>query len=352
MVLAVEYELKPFSSDLFLIITVIALTLLAGLRGPQVSKDYEAYQNVFDYIHYLSSGNNGIVLSAIEPGFAAIVLLFRSIFKVNYVLPLMLFFAFSSVTLKIISIKKLSVNPYLVILFYYSHYFLLHEMTQIRIGFASAFIFIALIFYLKGNKLITLFLILFATLFHYSAILYLLILLLDSKRFYKPVYLGILAASLVFGFLRIPLLNYFGNFNAAGFSGKLANYAYLAESGKAEEINVFNVIYILNLLMCLYFIIFIPLKVLTENKSLLLFLKCNIISIFLLSFLSGVPSVAFRFSELFGLVSMFLYASLVSYLPFEKKLNLLITILVAAVIFYINVFHSEILKPYYISNIR
>ncbi len=121
-----------------------------------------------------------------EPGFTAIVLIFRSVFELNYVLPLMLFFAFSTVLLKIISIKKLSVNPYLVILFYFSHFFLLHEMTQIRIGFASAFFFIAAIFYLKGNKLIYTLLILFATLFHYSAIMYLILLFFDSRSFYKP----------------------------------------------------------------------------------------------------------------------------------------------------------------------
>lgn len=348
MVLAVEYELKPFSSNLFLILSIIVLGFFAGLRGPEVARDYASYQNVFDLIYQLSGRNDGVLLSVIEPGFAAIVLLFRSIFQLNYVLPLMLFFAFSTVLLKVISIKKLSINPYLVILFYYSHFFLLHEMTQVRIGFASAFFFVGLIFYLKGNKLVYIILILLATLFHYSAIMYLLLLLFDSKRFYKPVYIAILVASIVLGFLRIPLLNYLGNFDPATISGKLSHYASLVESGKAEDINVFNVLYLLNISSCFYFIFFISSKNLIENKALLLFLKCNVISIFLLSFLSGIPSFAFRFSELFGLVSIFMYASLVLYLPFEKKINLLITVLIAGVIFYINVFHGDLLNPYYI----
>jgi hypothetical protein len=352
MVLAVESELKPFSSDLFLVITIIALSLFAGLRGPEVSRDYESYQNVFDFIHDLAGRDSGLFLSVIEPGFVGIVLLFRKIFQLNYVVPLMLFFAFSSVLVKVISIKKLAANPYLAILFYYSHYFLLHEMTQIRIGFASAFFFVALIFYLKENKLIYIFLILLATFFHYSAIMYLLVLLFDSKKFYKPLYIGVLAGAVILGLLRIPLLNYVGNFDLAVVSGRLSNYANIVESGKAQNMNVFNVLYLLNLATCLYFIFFISKGALLANKALVLFIKCNILSIFLLSLLSGVPSLAFRFSELFGLVSMFMYASLLQYLPFEKKLNLLITILIAAVIFYVDVFHTDLLNRYYITKFR
>jgi len=352
MILAVEYELKPFSNSIFLILSVFLLGLLAGFRGPEVSRDYESYQNIFDFIYDLAGRNDGVFLAVIEPGFTAIVLVFRSLFQSNYVLSLMIFFAFASVLLKIISIKKLSVNPYLVILFYFSHYFFLHEMTQIRIGFASAFFFIALIFYLKGNRWIYISLILLATLFHYSAIMYLLILLFDSKRFNKSIYIVILIASLLLGILKIPLLNYLGNFDPSTVSGKLGNYANLVESGNAQNINVFNVLYLLNLATCLYFIIFIPIKKLLSDKPLLFFIKCNILSIFLLSFLSGVPSFAFRFSELFGLVSMFMYASLVRYLPFNNKLNLLITIVMAGVIFYITAFHGDLLNPYYISRIK
>lgn len=352
MVLAVEYDLKPFRNDInqtFLIISVFLLGLLAGFRGPEVARDYESYQNIFDYIYDLAGKNDGVFLPVIEPGFAAIVLVFRSLSHTNYVLFTMIFFAFASVLLKIISIKKLTANPYLVILFYFSHYFLLHEMTQIRIGFASAFFFIGLIFYLRGNKWIYISLILFATLFHYSALMYLLILFFDSKKFNKPIYFAVLIGSIILGVLRIPFLNYLGSFDPATISGRLGNYANIVESGRAENINVFNVLYLLDLGTCFYFIFFIPVNNLLNDKSTLLFLKCNVLSIFLLSFLSGVPSFAFRFSELFGLLSMFMYATLVRYLPFDNKLNLLITILMAGVIFYITAFHGDLLHPYYIT---
>lgn len=351
MVLAVEYELKPFRNDILLVLIILLLGLLAGLRGPDVSKDYGSYQVLFDFIHDFTGRTDGVFLPILEPGFTGLVLIFRSLFQYNYGVSLMLFFGLSSVLLKVISIKHLSVNPYLVIVMYFSHYFLLHEMTQIRIGFASAFFFIALIFYLKGDKWTYISLILFATFFHYSAIMYLLILVFDSKRFNKNLYVGILIFSIILGFLKIPLLNYLGNLDPGDISGRLNSYVNIVESGNAQSINVFNVLNLLNIAICLYFIIFIPIQKLLSDKPLLLFLKCNIFSIFLLSFLSGVPSLAFRFSELFGLVSIFVYASLIKYLPLGK-FNILITILIACAVFYVTAFYGDLLNPYYMIKVK
>ncbi|MEO6838866.1 MAG: EpsG family protein [Ginsengibacter sp.] len=346
VVLAVEYELKPFKNDIFLVIAVLLLWILAGFRGPEVSKDYETYQYTFANIHDMIGNNNVGFLPLLEPGFTGLILLFRDWFQYNYGIAIMLFFAFTSVILKIISIKHLSFNPYLVILFYYSHYFLLHEMTQIRIGFASAIFFISLIFYLKGNKKIFILMILIATFFQYSAILYLVVLFFNPKYFNKYIYSSLILLSIILGFLKIPFLNFFGNLDFSLVSSRLGDYVGILEGGNAQSINVFNTLNLLNIASCLYFIIFLPAQKLIEDKPLALFLKCNILSIFLLSFLSGVPNLAFRFSELFGVASVFTFASLVKYLPFSK-LNILIAVIIASIVFYIIVFHLQLLNPYY-----
>ena len=351
MVVAVEYDLQPFKSNTIFIIIIILLSLFAGFRGPEVAKDYGNYQSMFDHIYDLTEFNNALFLPLLEPGFAGIVLAFRSIFYDNYGLAIMLFYSFSSVLLKAVSIKNLSVNPYLAILFYYSHYFMLHEMTQIRIGFASAIFLVSLIFYLRGFKKVFVLMTLMATFFHYSAIMYLLLLLFDSRYFNKYVYAFILGISLLLGYLKIPVLNFLGNFDVGIISGKVSQYAGLVESGRATNINVFNVLNLLNIVICLYFIFFIPKQKLLEDKPILLFLKCNILAIFLLSLLSGFPSLAFRISELFGLASIFVYASLINYLPFYK-LNILVTVLIAAIVFYITVYHVDLLNPYYIIHVK
>lgn len=344
-VISVEYYLKPFRNKDILYFIILLLGLFAGFRAPGVDKDYYSYQGIFDQIYDISLVEKESYLSFFEPGFVAIVLFFRELFKVNYVIVIMLFYGLLSVFLKIVSINRLSPFPYSVILFYFSHYFFLHEMTQIRIGLASGMFFIALIFYLNEKRLIFFIIILISVLFHYSAILFLIILIFDSKRFNKFIYSGVIGVSLILGYLKLPLLNFLGNVDPSAVSGKLNNYTDMVEYGVSESINVFNVLTLLNITICLYFILFIPKATIIKDKQVALFLKCNIVSIFLLCFLSGVPSLAFRFSELFGLMSIFIYASLVKYLPFGK-LNILATILIAAFIFYTNIFHTGLVEPY------
>ena len=350
-VIAVEYDLKPFNNNYLLLVIVILLGLFAGLRGENVAKDYESYEIIFDFIHTLSTENDGIFLPLFEPGFVAVVLFFRSLFDVNYLLTIMVFFGLLTVTLKVFAINRLSSFPYLAILFYFTHFFFLHEMTQIRIGFASAIFFISLVFYLKGQKVKFILMIFLATLFHYSAIFYLLLLLLKSKYFNRYLYLSLIIIALILGYLKIPFLDFLGSVDPANISGKLNNYTEMVESGIAESLNFFNVLTLLDIVISLYFIFAIPKSLLIKDKIINLSLKCNILSIFFLAFLSGVPSIAFRVSELFGLASIFLYSSLVKYLPFGK-LNILATILIAAVTFYIVVFHIDLVHPYYFQHIK
>lgn len=348
-ILALEYEFRPFKSKFLLATVALLLVLLAGFRGVDVDKDYENYQLSFDLIYDIA--NDPSFLSIYEPGFLGIVLLARYLFEQNYGLVIMAFIALMSVFLKVESIKRFPINPYLIILFYFSHYFILQEMTQIRIGIASAIFLISLPYYFKGNKALFVGLILLATAFHYTAICFLIVLLFNSDNFKYSIFFSMLALSLIFAFVKLPWLNFLRDFNTEDISGKLNNYTDLVEYGVIKSINVFNAINISNILCSVYLILFVPKSILITNKQLNFYLKCNILSIFLLSFLSGVPSVAFRFSELFGTVSIFLFGYLIKMLP-AGKYNILLLIFLAGSFFYINIFYGKLLKPYQIINIQ
>ncbi len=348
-ILALEYEFKAFESKLFLVIVIFLLALLAGFRNIDVDKDYFNYQLSFDLIYDIA--NSPAFLTIYEPGFLATVLIIRHFFENNYGIVIMLCVGLTSIILKVVSIKRFAINPYLVILFYFSHYFILQEMTEIRIGIASAIFLMSLVYYLKGNHIVFFALILLATSFHYSAIIFLLIFLFNTVDFNRFIYSTILVLSVLFAFIKLPLINVLGYFDLTLVSRKLNHYSDLVEQGVAENINVFNVINICNILCCLYLMFCIPKPLLILDKRLILFLKCNILSIFLLSLLSGVPSIAFRLSELFGIVSMFLFSYLVKYLP-AFKYNILLLILLAGLFFYINLFYGELLGPYKLIKIK
>jgi len=101
----------------------------------------------------------------------------------------------------------------------------------------------------------------------------------------------------------------------------------------------------------LYLLFGVSPKILQENRNLIFFIKCNILSIFFLSLLSGVPSIAFRVSELFGVTSAFMFACLVYYLPF-KRMNIFILIGLSGLFFYINYFHAGLINPYYTADFK
>lgn len=348
-VMAVEYEFQPFENKIPLVIISLMLILLAGFRSPEVARDYDSYQLNFELIRNL---DDPIFLTILEPGFIAIVYIIQLVSAENYAMLIMLFFALASVTIKIKAIDQLALNPYLVILFYFAHFFILHEMTQIRIGLASGIFLISLPYYLKGNRPAFTGMILIACLFHYSAIFYLGILFFDTRTVNRYIYSAALGLTLILAIVRLPLTSLLSKFDSASVSVKLENYVELGQRGLLEDINVFNSMTILNFLCCTYLLFFIPASTLLADKKLVLFLKCNILSIFLLSLLSGVPSVAFRFSELFGVVSMFLFAYLVRFLPFYK-LNLVIVVLLAGLLFYIVGFYGGgLLNEYKIVHIK
>jgi len=345
-VLAIEYEVKPFKSIGLLMLVVLAIALLAGLRSQEVARDYQQYQFVFDTIKDFIKDDSGSYFSVFEPGFVGIVLLFRMIFLYNYGVAIMLFFALTSVTAKIYSIYKISINPYLVILLYFAHYFILQEMTQIRIGFASAIFLGSLNFYIKKNYKVFVSMVLLATFFHYSALLYLLLFTFNIKNFNKIFYAAFLAAAIVLGFLKLPLFGFVGDlFSAGGESGKLNTYAEVIQYNLIDEINVFNIITLCSMGCCFYLIYFIPEVHFLRDKYLTLILKLNIFSIFTLCLFSGVPLVAFRISELFGILSIFNFSYLTRYLPFSKY-NVWFVVLLAFVFFYTNVFYGHLLMPY------
>ncbi len=345
-VLAVEYELSPFNNKGLLICIGIALALLAGFRGEGVSRDYEAYQYGFDHIRDFIPDESGGYFSVYEPGFIGAVIFFKIFFIQNYGVAIMLFFAIASVAMKLFVFDRFSINPYLVILLYFSHYFILHEMTQIRIGFASAIFLISLIFYFKNNYKAFVALILLATLFHYSALLYLILLLINKKDFNRYFYTALLVISIVLGIIKLPLFNSISDlFLVAGDTGKLVTYSKIIDYGFADDIKVFNVTNLTKIFCSFYLMFMVPAEDFQKDKRLTFFLKCTIISIFTLSLFSGVPLIAFRLSDLFSVVTVFTYAYLTKYLPFHK-FNIWLVIVIAGVLFYLNIMHSGLLQPY------
>lgn len=342
-ILAVAYERKPFIKWPFIVLVVGLLGVMAGFQGPNVSKDSSNYHAIFYSVDLLyTQFKYGNFFTSLEPGCLLIIVFLRRIFEINYVTAILVVFSFTSLILKSTLIKKLSINPFLVYLFYFSHYFFLSEMTQIRMGLATSIFFFAVTYLLEGKRIRYVFLILLATMFHYSAILYLAVLFISTQKRNRLFYLIIISMSIVFAFIRIPFFDYISaDMNLGKFQGYKGSIQYMLY----RKINPFNAIVLINFAFIFYLLFMVPKRELEKSKKMLLALKCNIVSIFLLHLFSGVPTLVYRFFELFGILTIFMFEGSIKYLPFGRY-NIYFLILLAALFFYINLFYLELLQPY------
>jgi hypothetical protein len=189
-----------------------------------------------------------------------------------------------------------------------------------------------------------------AVLFHNSALLYLLLFLIATRRPQFLLYAGLLGGGIILGILKLPILSSLVGFDLNLVSNKLTTYVDLADKGYMEAIRFFNVLNTLNVLITGYLLGYAFWYKITEPRF-LLFLKSNIIALFIYGLLIDVPSMAARFSELYGATFPFLFAYGARYLPF-KKFNIWAVILLAVVFFYINLFYGKLINPYSIYEFR
>ena len=155
---------------LFLLATI--LTLVAAFRPAGIDNDYNSY------LGYLENPSSTAALMT-EPTFKIIgsIVSFCG-------LPVLLFLIYSSLSipLKIYAIKRLSPYWYLSILLWFSHLFIMQEMTQIRVAVSSSIFLFAIPFLGDGNKKKYLLCLVVATLFHYSAIALIPLAFLGNKE--------------------------------------------------------------------------------------------------------------------------------------------------------------------------
>lgn len=351
-IIAVEYEFKKVNNvDFILAVIGLFLILFAGFRGVDVSRDYLPYLNAFNFVLHDDGDQKIALLPIFEPGFVFIVKVCYQFFTDNAPLAIMLVFAALSISIKFFVFSKIAFNPLIVLLLYYSHYFLFQEMTQIRNGLACSLFFLAIYYYLQNEKIKVFICILLAMLFHNSAIFYLLLFFIRKDKLNAWLYGSIFLGAITLGLIKLPLLSFvLPNLDIALFSTRLTSYANTAHSSIYEEIRFFNVLTTLNVIVTAY-IFYYCVKNKIKDANLVLFLKCNIISIFVYGLLIDVPSIATRVTELFGAVFPLLYAYSLKMPPF-KKWNIVLLIGIASIYFYINLFYGELLKPYEIIRIK
>ncbi len=338
-----SFEVKNINNRIIIFGTIwFILILLAGLRSAQASTDYEVYLDFFKSI------KPGIIFflreSPAEPFYnfiPAFVKLLGLPVTISF-----LIFAIIGVSFKAIAIINSTKLIFFSLLIYYSNFFMLHEMTQIRIGVAIGIYLLGLKYIMNKELLKFSIIIILATCFHFSAIILGLTYFFNLNTFNKKKYLALMILVIPLSILQLDPLFFLKSLPLGVFSEKLEFYYGAMQTGVFEKkINIFNIFTIIDIAICFLFIFKIEFLQ-TKFKYANLFLKMYVCSLLIFFVLSFIPPLAFRFRELFQSVQILLIPQII-FLFKERYVGKLIVISIGFIMFYINVIHLQLVKNYF-----
>ena len=286
--------------DLFYLILIgVVLILIAGLRPIGIDRDSLAYVGI------VGSDEVNINLIDKEPGFWLIYKINKIIFNGNTQC-FFLIYALLGVSLKIFAIKKYSLLPFFSTFTYVCLYFILHEMTQIRAGVAAAIFLLALQDIKDKNLKSYLVKTMVANMFHYSAIIMLLVYPIKPNKINIKVSFMFPIIGLFFAFFKNIFLSIFSTMTSVlpkYLSHKIDLYISLLNVGIYSDINIFNFFY--TSLLFIYYLSLLNYRRMKAEYD-IIFIKILGIMLFMFYFLSFLPVFAYRVSKFFGVVLIFL----------------------------------------------
>lgn len=282
------------------------LFFIAAFRNGDTVKDYTNYINMYNIIDQLNFFN-------VEPTFIFITKIVKLLF--NQPLFLFIIYALLGVALKCKAIKDLSDFRFLSLLIYISNFFLLQEMTQIRVGVAAGFMLMAIKPVFERDLKQFFCYALLAFLFHYSAILVFGFWFLPIHNINRRFYALLIPVAYLLYCCNISLTSLVELIPIPVLQNKIHVYKILMKQENLP-INVFNV---LQLMRCgLAFIFLWKLPLLTQcNRYVPILLQCYVWAIVFLVIFSDLPVFAFRISEIIGCVEIILVPCI--YYIFKQK---------------------------------
>lgn len=318
MIFAVAPPQKAMLRQWLYILCGIILFLTAGLRPENSVPDYSTYLNM-----YAGVQNGGVILSIVEPSFSAISVLVGYIF--GHPLFLFLIYAALGVWLKMMAIKDLSEWWFLSLLLYFSTFFILHEMVQIRAGAATGLILMSIKPIYERKLLLFLLIIILAILFHYSAIAALPLWFLPRKRHYNWFLWGIIPLGYIIYYTQMNLLDFV--LPITSIQMKLQHNLAAQASGIFDGVSVWGIGQIMRISLY-YLLLWFHSKLTVCNRYATLLLYMYAIGLFITPAFGIAPGISVRLSDLFVVVEIVLVPMLI-YIIKPRIVGRLVVIIIA-----------------------
>jgi hypothetical protein len=317
----------------FFLLIILFLVLLAAFRDGNAVRDYKEYVNLYETDS----------ISKREVAFRTISWFVRYIFSDN-VLFLFIIYAALGVCIKTYAINELTTLFFFSILIYIGNLYILHELTQIRVGVSAGLMLLSIKpLYERNNKEFVI-LTIIAVMFHYVAFLAFFLLLLRRNKINRYVCATIIPLAYIVYFLNINIVEIFIRFIPIGYiQDKYNTYISLQEQNidSFNKINVFNKVFLAKTLIY-YFILWKYNVIIKYNKYAALLLEIEAVSLLSFILLSAMPVFAFRIYEFFGVVEIILIPFL--YYTFKSKLfSSALVIFIGLCLLVINIYYNQLI---------
>lgn len=299
------------------------LILILVVTRSERMADYESY--VYDFTNkYYSLGN--------EPTFTIIKYLVQNIFKTFYAG--FIIYALLSVGLRIHYINKYRKIAIACILVYLSNMVILQDMIAIRSAVAAAILLYVINAKNNGQLLKCCLLIFLGVLFHYSALIFVIILLMDSKKPHSWLYISAMITSYV-----VVIAGYtFAAILGSALGDGMIPFHFL--NYENTTLNIFNLLQIGHLLICVFAWVNIE-RIQQRFPQSLLFLKVYTLGVCLLPLFSDLISVGIRLSELFLSVEIVLVPMIFAGSIRTKAIQKITLIAYTAIILFFNIINLQ-----------
>lgn len=285
-----------------LLLVGILLIVCAAARPIGFDRDSPNYENF--YMH----PDNGLSEISVEPSFLMICKA-CSMFSQDVRLVFILF-AFLGVALKLYAIQKFRFMLFFPVLIYFSNFFMLHELTQIRVGVASALFLIAIPHLANGKRLVAFLILLLSCVFHYSALALLPFLFFDNSplsRWKKIVLCGIIPVCYVMYMLDLDLLT---TIPIPYVTDKVESYKMAAEFGLVDKAPLLNPLQLIKMAVFVWLLFFED-TISYYLSSIHILIKMLACSLFVYFAFSSITIVSMRISELYGVIEMIVYPCII-----------------------------------------
>lgn len=350
--LAISYpRFDRDSKSLAYCLAFVVLFVFVGFRGANVDLDYRDvyiyFSNKVPDARYMFRDFPGFLnhLPPPELSFCVLVSLIKT-FTLNVVPYVVFIYAFFSIMLKLKALRQLTQDEVFgfAVLVWFSNLFFLQEMTQMRAGLAASIFLLAIPSILEQNLKRYVLLILLATVIHRSAFIALPLYFLGTRSINFKFWVIAVIAVFVMAKMRIDMLSIILDYNVPILHHKLVIYQKI-QGWTKFEVNLFNVIIILQFLAAC--VLYWKREVVLPRCPHLYFLiKVCMISVMAYYFFVRIPVFAFRLSDFLGCVTIILYPMLY-YVLKPKEMGQLLVVGIAWCTMLLNLFHNNLMKPYY-----